>query len=368
MISTYNELSSLMEKASSAPAVALDTEFVWERTFYPALGLIQMAIGHECYLIDPVAIRDLSPLGDLIANPDVCKIIHDAQQDLTILKTATGAFPRNIFDTRLGFGFCSNSSSLSLAALLNELLNIDLPKTETRANWLQRPLSDKMLEYACDDVKYLTDAMTLTLERAEQQHTAGYLREEMQIYDAQELYMEIQPEEYYQKIKGSGRLKRHQLSILKELAAWRELVARQLDRPRGHVIHNNILMDLIYRSPQTMQELNTILSDRAASKYGAAILEAIQKGLDTPVENQPVPPRIMNKHNLTEDILEKIQLKAERINIDPALLCSKNELNNLLNSKDKLASREHRLFKGWRADFMRELYADDSRIATVMDI
>ncbi|MBN2643052.1 MAG: HRDC domain-containing protein [Victivallales bacterium] len=367
MISTYSELSALMEKASSAPAVALDTEFVWERTFYPALGLIQMAIGHECYLIDPVAIRDLSPLGDLIANPGVCKIIHDAQQDLTILKTATGAFPRNIFDTRLGFGFCSNSSSLSLVALLNELLNIELPKTETRANWLQRPLSEKMMEYACDDVKYLTDAMMLTFERAERQNTAGYLREEMQIYDSQELYMEIPPEEYYQKIKG-GRLKRHQLSVLKELATWRELQARQLNRPRGHVVHNNVLMDLVYKSPHTMQELGAILSSRAASKYGTAILEAIKKGLDTPVDDQPVPPRTMNRHNLTEFILEQIQLKAERINIDPALLCSKNELNNLLNSKDKLESREHRLFKGWRADFMRELYAQDSRIAAVMGI
>ncbi|MCK4982020.1 MAG: hypothetical protein KAS17_03800, partial [Victivallaceae bacterium] len=109
LITTEHELKSLVSKALRMPAVALDTEFVWERTFYPQLGLVQLGIEQECYLIDPVAIKDLSPLGELIAEPSVTKILHDAQQDLTILKAATGASPKNIFDTRLAYGFCGGS-------------------------------------------------------------------------------------------------------------------------------------------------------------------------------------------------------------------------------------------------------------------
>ena len=318
LIATDHELKDLITKAMSVPAVGLDTEFVWERTFYPRLGLIQLAIEQECYLIDPVAIEDLSPLGKLISEPSVIKILHDAQQDLMILQNATGAEPKNIFDTRLAYGFCSGSSILSLSALLERTLNISLPKTETRANWLMRPLTDKMVEYACDDVKYLTALMNFIVASAEKQNTAAWLKEELKIYDDPALYAEIAPDDYFRKIKGIDQLKGAKLAVLRELAAWREETARQRNRPRGHILHNNILLKLAYKCPATMDELNRIshLSPKNIKMYGEDLLECIKRGLNTPPELQPAPVLRPVRKKAAAKIYGMIEEKASELNID----------------------------------------------------
>lgn len=356
LIATEHELNNLVTKAMRAPAVGLDTEFVWERTFYPRLGLVQLAIGRECYLIDPVAIGDLSLLGKLISEPSVTKILHDAQQDLMILKTATGADPENIFDTRLAYGFCSGSSILSLSALLEGTLNISLPKTETRANWLMRPLTGKMVEYACDDVKYLTELMDFIVSSAEKQNTAAWLKDELKIYDGSSLYTEIAPDEYFRKIKGIDQLKGAKLAVLRELAAWREEVARQRNRPRGHIVHNNILLALAYKCPVNLEELGKInhLSPKNIEMYGEDLLECIERGMNIQSELRPTPvPRLVRKKAAAK-IYELIEQKASELNIDPALVCSRRELTILLDS----GSKESRIFKGWRNEFMQYVYKD----------
>jgi len=354
LIATEHELKDLMTRAMLAPAVGLDTEFVWERTFYPCLGLVQLAIGQECYLIDPVAIKDLSPLGKLISEPSVTKILHDAQQDLMILQSATGAEPANIFDTRLAYGFCSDSSILSLSALLERTLNINLPKTETRANWLMRPLTAKMVEYACDDVKHLTGLMNFIVTGAEKQNTAAWLREELKIYDDPSLYTEIDPQDYFRKIKGTDQLKGTKLAVLRELAAWREKTARQRNRPRGHILHNNILLDLAYKCPAAMDELKRIkrLSPKNIKMYGEKLLACIERGMNTPPELQPAPVSKLIKKKASGRIYGVIEQKASELNIDPALICSRRELTMLLDSK----SKESRIFKGWRNEFMQYVY------------
>lgn len=354
LITTEHELKELIKRALQAPAVGIDTEFVWERTFYPCLGLVQLAIEQECYLIDPIAIKDLSALGELISEPSVTKILHDAQQDLMILKTATGAEPKNIFDTRLAYGFCSDSCSLSLSALLEKTLNISLPKTETRANWLMRPLTDKMFEYACDDVKYITELMNFIIKSAEKQNTDLWLKEELKIYDNPLLYTEIDPQEYFKKIKGIDQLKGTKLAVLRELAAWREKTARQKDRPRGHILHNNILIGLSYKCPRTIEDLKKIdrLSPKCIKTYGEDLIKCVERGMNIPVELQPAAVLRLMQKKTARKIYEVIEQKALSFNIDPALICSRKELTMLLDSK----SRESRIFEGWRDEFMQEVY------------
>ena len=354
LITTEYELKELITRALQAPAVGLDTEFVWERTFYPRLGLVQLAINEECYLIDPVAIKDLSPLGKLISEPSVAKILHDAQQDLMILKSATGAEPKNIFDTRLAYGFCSDSSILSLSALLEKTLNINLAKTETRANWLMRPLTDKMFDYACDDIKYLTELMNFIINKAEKQNTVAWLKEEMKIYDCPSLYAEIAPDEYFRRIKGIDKLKGANLAVLRELTAWREKTARRKNRPRGHIIHNNILLNLAYKCPETPDELNKInhLSPRNIEIYGDDLLKCVERGMNTPPELQPAAVPGLIRKKTAKKIYMLIEQSALSFNIDPALVCSRKELTLLLDSN----SKESRIFEGWRDKFMQRVY------------
>lgn len=368
LITTEQELNELMLTASQASAVALDTEFVWERTFYPALGLIQLAIGRDFYFIDPLAIKDLSALGKLLANPAVTKILHDAQQDLTILKTATGATPVNIFDSRLAYGFCCGASTLSLANLVEAVLGITLDKSATRTNWLQRPLSQEQLTYGADDVKYLTEVMNFILSQAEKNDTVAWLQEEMTLYNNPELYAEIEPFEYYKKIRNTDRLKSQQLAILRELASWREVVARSTDRPRGHIIHNNTLIDMAYRSPRSIKELKGInrLSPRAVNKYGQTLINCIEKANATPVAAQPlVAPKFARKSD-AKLIINVIEAKAATLNLDPALLCTRKEINNILINSAEYAGKL-RIFKGWRHEFMQDIY-HNSEVGALMGI
>jgi len=354
LIKTECELKELISRALQSPAVGIDTEFVWERTFYPQLGLIQLSIEEECYLIDPVAIKDLSSLGELISEPSVIKILHDAQQDLTILKTATGAEPKNIFDTRLAYGFCSDTSILSLSALLEKTLNVSLPKTETRANWLMRPLTDKMFEYACDDVKYSTKLLNYIMDSAEKQNTALWLKEELKIYDNASLYAEVDPYEYFKKIKGIDQLKGTKLAVLRELAAWREKQARSKDRPRGHVIHNNILLALSFKCPRSLGDLKRIdrLSPNAIKMYGEDLIKCVEKGMNTPLELQPTAILRLQQKKTARKIFEVIEQIAISFNIDPALICSRKELTMLLDSEN----RKSRIYEGWRNEFMQSVY------------
>jgi ribonuclease D len=360
LIKTEHELNKLVAKALCMPAVAIDTEFVWERTFYPNLGLVQLALERECYLIDPVCIKDLSELGRLLSEPSVCKILHDAQQDLTILKAATGVSPKNIFDTRLAYGFVGASSVLSLASLLEETLNIKLPKTETRANWVKRPLTDNMIEYACDDVKYLTELMHLIINKAEENNTISWLETEMKKFDSASLYAQIQPREYFRKLKGADNLKGRKLAVLRELAGWREKTARRKNRPRGHVIHNYSLIAMAYKCPKKINELKNIdrLSPNSIRKYGSSLINCIQKGLDTPKSLYPEQMEKLPRHRALNSTYKAIQTKAAELNIDPALVCSRKELNVFLNGFKDDSWKKSKLAKDWRKEFAKEILAE----------
>ncbi|MDD5728688.1 MAG: HRDC domain-containing protein, partial [Victivallales bacterium] len=291
LITSEHELREVISQALQAGAVGLDTEFVRERTFYPYLGLVQLAVKRECYLIDPLAINNLSPLGELIAAPEVIKILHDPQQDLAILKTAAGVNPRNIFDTRMAYGFSNGCATLSLAALLKNTLNIHLPKTETRANWLMRPLTGKMVDYACDDVRYLSELMEHIGNRAKAQNTEKWLWEEMKIFDSPAFYSDPDPRDYFRKIRGGEQLTGQQPAVLRELAAWREKTARRKNRPRGHVVKNNVLLILAVQCPQTTDALKKLklLSPQCIKRYGDSLLTCISHGLSISPDERPVP-------------------------------------------------------------------------------
>jgi ribonuclease D len=200
MINTAAELKTLTQRACESPRVALDTEFLWERTFYPRLGVVQIGFTErECYLVDAVALPTLPGLGELLETRETEKILHDALQDLTILARATGATPRSVFDTRRAAGFCATASTASLLSLLREIMNIEIPKTEQRSNWLRRPLSHKQIAYALNDVRFLPGLRDALVELAEKNGNLAYLNEEMGLFDAHDLYQDPSPEDVFQR-------------------------------------------------------------------------------------------------------------------------------------------------------------------------
>ena len=358
MITRAEDLNALMKRAHETDAVALDTEFVWERTYYPKLGLIQLALSNEeCFLIDPCALDDLSPLGELLADKSVVKIFHDAPQDLSILRAATGKDPQNIFDTRLAAGFGGLTSTLSLGALIELLLDIKLEKTETRTNWLKRPLDSRQTEYAMDDVRYLRAVRVLLLARILPE-AQQWMFEELRRLDKPENYLGIGDEERYTKIKGAGSLDPQSLAILQELAAWREAEARKRNRPRGHIIKDTVLLSIArdhLTAPDDIEKCGKI-STKTVKTYAETLIQLVHKGLERSKEE--CPPLLgtiklsgEEKTDLT-GLQDYITLKSDVSGIDPALIGNKNELIQCIRHTSLSTSRQK---SGWRKQFLAEM-------------
>ncbi len=365
------DLDTLVQRARKTDAVALDTEFVWERTYYPQLGLIQIALSNEdCYLIDPIAIKNLQPLGKLLSDRGVIKILHDAPQDLAILQRATGATPQNIFDTRLAAGFANLPATLSLVNLVKELLDISLSKEETRTNWLQRPLSNEQTRYALDDVRYLRAVRVVLLNRIIGPKIKSWLQEELNLLNNPASYSGPPDNERFQKIRGNGHLDRQGLAILKNLTTWREGVARKVDRPRGHVIKDALLFEIARQQPANILDLKTQtgLSDKSTAKYGKTITAIIETTLGQQVSTYPDlhhPLRLSKNDKLGMENLNKlIMLKCELLGIDPCLIGNSSELKRLvktINSTKQDEPAQLRQTDGWRKHFLEDFFRQNRK-------
>lgn len=359
-----------MDRARAADRVALDTEFVWERTYYPRLGLVQLGLSREeTFLIDAVAL-DLHPLGDLLADPTVVKILHDAQQDLTILHRAAGSTdegaPQAIFDTRVAAGFVGLTATTSLQALIEETVGVHLPKGESRSDWLRRPLSDAQLEYARDDVRYLPEAFDALWERIRARGREAWVAEEMAQYDDVSLYAEDDPWERYHSVKGRGKrgFSPRDYAVLRELTAWREEEARYRDKPRRHIVPDEVLVSLAQRKPEDAGALRSVrgLSDNASRNYGEALVEAVQRGLAVPKSERPQPPRGHRTDDAEQARLDLALalVKGQSLghDVDPALVANRASVERLVAAGPEAVPAHHPILRGWRRTLVGEALLD----------
>jgi len=359
MITQQDQLEALVARARQADVVALDTEFVWERTYFPQLGVVQLGLGpDDVHLLDAVAL-DLAPLGALLADPAVVKLLHDAKQDLTILRRATGASPRNAFDTQLAAGFIGLGASISLQGLIQALAGVHLPKGATRSDWLRRPLSAEQTAYAEDDVRYLPEAYRALMDQLAERKRTGWAAEEMAALDAPALFEEDDPAERYRSVKGRAKktFGARDYAVLREVTAWREHEARQRDRPRGHIVTDDALLEIAQRKPDSPDALRRIraLSDAARQRYGDAIVGAVQRALALPKEDWPPRPAKGEEDPTLASRLDLVQAlirgRGQREGVDPALVASRAEVERLVAGSAPSPER-HAVLRGWRRDFV----------------
>lgn len=359
MINTAESLQILIDRLAECQRIAIDTEFVWESTYYPALGIVQVGVSEEeVYLVDAATLQDMSPLGAVLANPGIVKILHDAQQDLTILRRVTGAFPKNIFDTRCAAGFVGLTSSVSLTAIVRETLGISLPKTETRTDWLERPLSEKQIEYAEDDVRYLPRLYETLLSGIASRGRETWLGEELRMYDDEALYAETNPGESFWRTKGVGRLSSRELALLRELIFWRESEAQKRNMPRLWILPDETIVKVARRKPRQLAHLTSVrgLSESHVSQYGRGLLHAVKTGLSLPP--QECPQR--EEHPKDDDALTArvdfalafMKGKSVGAGIDPALLGTRADITTLVREGPDINPDSCRILQGWRHEFM----------------
>lgn len=356
---------SLRDSLTRDPRLAFDTEFIRERTYAPVLEIVQVASGDGSIIaiIDVPALGgNLGGVGDLLLDPSVLKLVHAGGQDMEILSSRLGALPAPVFDTQVAAAFTGHSIQTGYGNLVQALLNIRLSKDEGFADWSRRPLTTSMREYAENDVRYLLTIHTKLAGLLEKRGRTQWAQEQTDrlLMMAAE---EIAPVDLWRRVGGRNILDSRGLSILRELALWRDDEARRRDKPRRSVVKDDFLVELARRAPKSASD---ILSLRSAphslgEKTTTVLVERIQNGLDVPPADRPqaeTPPALDEQGSVLVEILTAVvRARALESDLPSTLLANGDDLRSLASlrgRKNDAALRDHPLLNGWRGSLVGE--------------
>ena len=340
-------------------AIAIDTEFMRSETFYPHIGLLQIADNDGVHLIDPLKISDRSPLIKVLLESSIIKVIHSCSQDLAVFHHYLGILPEPIFDTQIAAAFIGHGMAISYANLLKTLLGIDIPKQETRSNWLQRPLSDAQLHYAALDVAYLLPIYLQMQTRLEQQRQLTWVESDcQQLLD--KTRQSLEQSHYYTRIKSAWKLDCEELAILKALCDWREQQARRRDVPRNRIAKDDLLWELAVKKPQSDAEIQNFdkFYPQTVDMYGDILVTLIKNVLNEDDNNYPeLLPRPLSKEQgqLIKRLKAEVKDIASANQLPPELLMRNKDYELLLRSREK--NTDYQLpesLKNWRRPLLEE--------------
>ena len=337
IIADDHALAELCVDLQLQEALALDTEFIRTRTYYPKLALLQVGSTRHTWLIDPLAINDMAPFLAVLENPDVCKVIHSCSEDLEALHHAYGCLPKNLVDSQIAAAFAGEGWGMGYQRMVEALLAVQLSKDETRSDWMQRPLGEKQLAYAAADVEYLLPCFAHLKQRLELQQRWSWCTEHCAQMLADSFNADAN-KRYYLRIKTAWQLDRQQLQVLQMLAQWREHTAQEKDVPRGYIIEDAVLAAIAKSLPATMSELSDIpkFQPKAIRKYGDLLLDLIQQARSIAKEHWPerLPrPLPMKAGKKSKALRELVQGIAHRENIAAELLLRKSDVSTILRQQ-----------------------------------
>ena len=287
-IATQENLAAFVERARSSSVLAIDTEFLREKTYYAKLCLLQMATDDEVVIVDPFEMDDLSVLAPLLTDERIVKLFHAAGQDLEIILREVGVLPRPVFDTQIAAALLGHTQQIGYAALVHAECGVSLKKIDSFTDWSRRPLSASQRDYAADDVVYLPRlyaGMRAALEEKGRLHWLDHDFEEL----SDPARYEANERERFRRLKRVSQLSRRQLSAAREVAAWRELEAQRRDVPRKWVVTDEQIVEACKREARTIDELFMVrgLSDRLSTKDARAVVSLISSALSTPPDTWP---------------------------------------------------------------------------------
>lgn len=288
LIESQSELVRLFQQIKSEPLVALDTEAASFHRFRDRVYLIQVSSRQETAVVDPLAVTDLTPLGDILADPQIEIVFHDADYDLRLLAHEYGIRGTNLFDTRIAAQLL-NEPGVGLAALLEKYFEIRLDKRYQRADWSARPLTPEMLDYAAADTRYLPELRDILKEQLRDRGRFEWAEEEFSILSSNPRTPVEAEEPAYLRLKGAKALGGRELAILRELVQWREELARRTDRAAFRILNNEPMLLMAKSPPRDLSGLRAIrgIGPEQLDRRGKDLLAAVKRGLAIPENDLP---------------------------------------------------------------------------------
>jgi len=358
LLTTADELRSLVEAIRKAGRLALDTEFVWERTYRPELGVVQVATDDTIAVIDAVAVKDLSPLFPVLQDPAIPVVLHGGGQDLEILADLMGEPIRGVVDTQVEAAFLGYGLQMGLSALLERAIKVRIRKDQTYTDWVRRPLKPEQVVYAEQDVAHLLPMHDRLRADLEARGRLVWVEEELRELEDPERWAPLPDEERYTTVKSWMRHDGRELAVLRSIAAWRERAARRANIRPNFICNDVVLTTIAARPVESVDELRQVrgLSSGTVDRHGKALLAAIKEGVTCPKEKWPSQPPRNRRHappsGLIALLRASVQAVADREEIAPEVIASSRDIEALVEAATSRGKTndtgENRLLHGWR--------------------
>lgn len=360
LINTNDALREFCAQLKKSRFITLDTEFMRERTYFPRLCLIQAAGEEGIAAIDPMMEGlDLTPLYDLFFDPAIIKVFHAARQDLEIFYGLTGRIPAPLADTQVMAMVCGHGEAASYENLVSKIAKASIDKSSRFTDWGLRPLSEKQLAYALDDVRHLRTVYEKLEAQITAKGRAHWIDDEIAILNDPAIYF-VKPEDAWKRLKVRIDKPRF-FTIVRDLAAWREKEAQTINIPRNRVLRDEALMEIVHHMPETVDALSRVRglsSDFAKGRMGEAILETLKNARTRPADALPVdmkgPPLPSNLAPVVDMLRVLLRFVAEEEGIAAKLIATSSDLDELAATD----GRDNPAMQGWRYELFGKRVAD----------
>lgn len=346
-ITDTETLAAFCERAAGAKVLAVDTEFLRERTFYPKLCLVQVATADEAAVVDPILVDDLSPLGRLFCDPGITKVFHACSQDLEAIWHGMGVRCAPVFDTQLAAAFLGHRMQIGYGALVEAMCGVHLPKAESLTDWSRRPLDEAQLDYAADDVTYLPRIYGAMMDELVAKDRLAWVAPEMEAL-ADQVHLAEGPREAYRHLKRVTNLTRRQLAVAREACAWRDEMAQRADVPRRWVLSDEVVLEACKQAPRTVDRLRRIRgTERLSDRDAHSLVEAIGRGLACPAERLPEKRHHARPAPEAESVIDLmyalLRVVSEQSGVAAQLIATRDDLYEFM-----LRPKDSPLSTGWR--------------------
>ena len=359
-IETTDALKSFCAELKRHPFITVDTEFVRQKTYHAILCLVQIAAPDgTAACIDPLAPGlDLKPLLDVMKNDNILKVFHSARQDLEIFYDLMDDLPKPVFDTQIGAMVCGLGESVSYHNIVHHYLGLDLDKSFRETDWSARPLAEKQLSYALADVTHLVKVYEKMTVEIKEKNRENWIKEETDALLCPDLY-KPQPMEMWKRLKPTST-KPEYLAVLRALCAWREEMAIKKNRPRRHILRDEIILELAALSPTKESDFEHFKSKKEFSvqhEYAPQVIEIIKKALSQPKEDMPSlekeKPLTSSQHAVKEMLRLLLTIVSDQYGVAPKIIASSEDLDELARS-----NKNSRIMSGWRYEIFGKKAVD----------
>lgn len=358
-VNNQQQLAQACDLFKHSRFICIDTEFHRESTYYAELALIQLADEQHTVCIDPLTVTDLSPFLALMTDENILKVFHAPGQDLEIFNHDFSILPVPVFDTQIAATLLGYGEQIGYATLISTCLNINLDKSQTRTDWMKRPLSQQQIEYAANDVIYLAQVFPLMEQQLTALNRLEWLQDDFDALSVSSNYVN-DPQQMWRKAKGNQRLRGQQLATLQAVAAWRETTAQQRNKPRRRILPDDALIDIAHQKPRTGQQLKglrALTKTRLSEDDIDQIIACIEHSLELPKEQWPSLPKKQklkpNEDALIDVLSAVLKLNANQHNINHTIMANRKQLEALVRGE-----RDLPILSGWRKSHGGQMLLD----------